>query len=158
MTAYRADNLPWLTRVLADAAKEANALISSGVPAVIEVKAEKRGRTVEQNKLQRKWMLEAQQQGDMTAEEYRGYCKLHFGVPIMRAENEEFRDLYDRFVRHLSYEAKMAFMMLPFDFAVTRDMDVNQKARYLDQVYVYLTGLGFKLTEPKQRNRRHQSD
>lgn len=154
MTAYKAETLPGLTRVLADAAKEANALISSGVPAVIEVKAEKRGRTVEQNKLQRKWMLEAQQQGDMTAEEYRGYCKLHFGVPIMRAENEEFRELYDRFVRHLSYEAKMAFMMEPFDFAVTRDMDTNQKTRYLDQVYVYLTGLGFKLTEPKKRASR----
>lgn len=154
MTAYKAETLPGLTRILADAAKEANALIVSGVPAVIEVKAEKRGRTVEQNKLQRKWMLEAQQQGDMTAEEYRGYCKLHFGVPIMRAENEEFRELYDRYVRHLPYEAKMAFMMEPFDFAVTRDMDTNQKGRYLDQVYVYLTGLGFKLTEPKQHNRR----
>lgn len=154
MTAYRADNLPWLTRILADAAKEANALIVSGVPAVIEVKAEKRGRTIEQNKLQRKWMLEAQQQGDMTAEEYRGYCKLHIGVPILLAESEEFAAKYAQYVKPLPYETKMALMMEPFDFPVTRLMDTSQKGRYLDKCYVYLTGLGFKLTEPKQRNRR----
>ncbi len=154
MTAFRAETIAGLSLALANATKACSALLAAGKVAVIEVKPETRSRTVEQNRLQRLWMLEAQEQGDMTAEEYRGYCKLHFGVPIMRAENEAFRELYDRYVRHLPYEAKMAFMMVPFDFAVTRDMDTNQKKRYLDHVYMHLTGLGFKLTEPKQRNRR----
>lgn len=35
-------------------------------------------RSNDQNNLQRLWFNELEQQGDMTAEEYRAYCKLHF--------------------------------------------------------------------------------
>ena len=105
-------------------------------------------RSVDQNKLQRKWMLEAEEQGDQTAEEYRGYCKLHFGVPILRAEVAGYRELYDRIIRPLDYETKLIYMQVPFDFAVTRLMTTKQKARYLDLIYQHFRGLGFVLTEP----------
>ena len=52
-------------------------------------------RSYEQNKLQRLWLNELAEQGDMTAEEYRAFCKLHFGVPILRHENDKFREAYD---------------------------------------------------------------
>jgi hypothetical protein len=105
-------------------------------------------RSIEQNKLQRLWLNEAAEQGDQTAEEYRGYCKLHFGVPILRAENEQFREAYDRVVRPLSYEAKLQIMMVPLDLPVTRLMTTKQKTQYLDAIYRHFTGLGFALTEP----------
>lgn len=140
-----------LERQVQDAIKFARGLLGFG-PVVIEVRKESRHRTWEQNKLQRLWVGEAEQQGDMTAEEYRGYCKLHFGVPILRAESDLFAAKYEQHIRYLPYETKMALMMEPFDFPVTRLMNTDQKTRYLNLMYVHLTGLGFRLTEPKKRN------
>lgn len=119
------------------------------LPFVVTIAAGKR-RTILQNRLQRKWMLELEAQGDMTAEEYRGYCKLHFGVPIMRNESEEFRRAYDRYIRDLPYEHKLAMMMVPLDFPVTRGMSTKQKTVYLDSVYRHFTGEGFVLTVPQR--------
>lgn len=108
-------------------------------------------RSSEQNRLQRMWMSEAEAQGDQTAEEYRGYCKLHFGVPILRYENEEFREAYDRVIKPRLYEEKLVMMMEPLDFPITRLMTTGQKTRYLDAVYQHFRGLGFVLTEPEGR-------
>lgn len=105
-------------------------------------------RSLAQNKLQRMWMLELEQQGDMTAEEYRAYCKAYFGVRILRAENEAFRQQYDSIVRPLEYEQKLEIMKEPIDLPVTRLMTVPQKKRYLDDIYTYWTGKGFRLTDP----------
>lgn len=119
------------------------------------VKIEKgRKRSVEQNRLQRMWMLELQEQGDMTAEEYRGYCKLWFGVGIVKAHNDEFAEKYDKTIKGLSYEQKLMCMQEPLDFPVTRLMTTRQKAEYLDQIYVHFTKQGFHLTEPNQPARR----
>lgn len=107
-------------------------------------------RSIEQNKLQRLWLLEAEEQGDMTAEEYRGFCKLHFGVPILRAENEDFKKIYDEVIRPLDYEKKLAVMRVPIDLPVTSQMTTKQKAKYLDCIYTHFLGLGFVLTEPKR--------
>lgn len=107
-------------------------------------------RSIEQNKLQRKWLSEAEEQGDQTAEEYRAYCKLHFGVPILRNGNEAFRLQYDATVKPLSYEQKLEIMKEPIDFPVTRLMTTKQKAQYLDEIYQFLRGRGFVLTEPKR--------
>ena len=107
-------------------------------------------RSNEQNKLQRKWVLELQEQGDQTAEEYRGFCKLHFGIPILRAENEVFCEKYDRLIRPLDYEVKLEYMMVPFDFPVTRIMTVKQTTKYLDAIYNYFTEHGFILTRPER--------
>ena len=107
-------------------------------------------RTPKQNRLQRKWLLEAAEQlQDQTAEEYRAYCKLYFGVPILRAENDEFCEKYDTVVKDLPYWKKLACMAEPFDFPITRLMNTKQKTVYLDKMYVFFTGLGVNLTEPE---------
>lgn len=108
-------------------------------------------RSIEQNKLQRKWLLEAQEQGDQTAEEYRGYCKLWFGVPILRNEDEEFRKIYDKIIRPLPHPMKLEMMMVPLDLGITRRMTTKQKTKYLDQMYLFFTAQGFELTQPEQR-------
>jgi hypothetical protein len=106
-------------------------------------------RTDPQNRLQRKWCLEVEEQlGDRTAEEVRGYAKLRFGVPILRAENEVFCYEYDRIIRPLPYEHKLALMMVPFDFGVTRLMNTKQKTRYLDAFAAHFVTQGVVLTIP----------
>lgn len=107
-------------------------------------------RSLEQNRLQRLWLQEAGKQGDMSAEEYRGYCKLRLGVPILRRDSEVFREQYDRIIKPLPYEDKLQMMMEPLDFPITRLMSKNQKTEYLDAMYQHLRGLGFQLTEPDQ--------
>jgi len=111
-----------------------------------------RKRSVEQNRLQRMWMNEAADQlGEYTADEYRAYCKLHFGVPILRCEDEDFCKKYDEmFKGRFDYEEKLRLMADPWDFPVTRLMKMGQKKRYLDDVHMYFTKLGVQLTEPRE--------
>ena len=109
-------------------------------------------RSIEQNKLQRLWLNEAAAQlGDQTAEELRGLCKLTIGVPILRAENEDFREKYDAIVRPLPYAAKLAIMMEPLDMPVTRLMKAEQKTRYLDGIHRMFAEQGVVLTAPPER-------
>ena len=106
-------------------------------------------RSIEQNKLQRLWLKEAVEQlQDESIEQKRGYCKLHFGVPILRNENDDFKAAYDKIIRPHSYEEKLQMMMLPLDFPVTRLMTSGQHARYLEDIQVHFQGLGVQLTEP----------
>lgn len=105
-------------------------------------------RSLDQNRLQRLWLNELEQQGDMRAEDYRAYGKLHIGVPILRNASDEFRARYDSVIRHLPYETKLELMKVPFDFPVTRLMTTKQKSQYLDAVYQYWTSKGFALTRP----------
>lgn len=106
-------------------------------------------RTLKQNKLQRLWVGEiAEQLGDQTPEEVRGYCKLTVGVPILRSESETFRERYDAVVKPMPYETKLALMMEPFDFPVTRLMNTKQATAYLDGVHRHFAEKGIALTDP----------
>ena len=106
-------------------------------------------RTLKQNKLQRLWVGEiADQLGDQTPEYIRGYCKLAIGVPILRAENESCRERYDAIVKPLPYEQKIALMMEPLDFPVTRLMTTKQHTAYLDGVHRHFSERGIMLTDP----------
>lgn len=108
-----------------------------------------RKRSVEQNRLQRLWMNEISQQlEDHTPEEVRGYCKLTIGVPILRSENEDFAAAYDKHIKPLPYETKLAIMQEPLDWPVTRLMTSKQKTKYLDLVNQYWTERGVTLTQP----------
>jgi len=105
-------------------------------------------RSIEQNKLQRMWMNEAALQGDETPEQYRAYCKLSFGVPLMCEQSPEFAAQWDVFRERFTYEELLALMALPFDYPVTRRMTSRTKKKYLDHVYTHFTGLGFRMTDP----------
>ena len=119
----------------------------------LSVKVESnRHRTIEQNKLQRLWCMEvADHFGDRTPEEVRGDAKLRFGVPILRAEDEAFCAAYDSTVKPLPYEMKLALMMEPLDWAVTRKMNTSQKTRYLEALERHYRAEGVALTVPKER-------
>jgi hypothetical protein len=111
-------------------------------------------RSAQQNNTQWLWIQEiADQLDDRTAQEWQGYCKLHGGVPILRAENEEFREKYDSAIRPLSYETKLE-IMTHFDFPVTSRMTVAQKMKYLDWMQQHFAEQGVVLTQPDEMGLR----
>lgn len=105
-------------------------------------------RSLAQNRLQHQWMLDLSSQGDQSPSDYRKECKLWFGVPLLRAEDERFREQYDRTIKGLPYATKIDLMDEPIDFPVTRLMTKRQMTRYLDAIWQHYTGNGFVLTDP----------
>jgi hypothetical protein len=126
-------------------------IMSQKLPFVAKV--ERGGiRSIEQNRLQRLWINEiAEQLGDRTAEEVRGECKLTIGVPILRAQNDDFRRRYDAIIRPLTHQQKLACMMVPLDLPVTRIMTTKMKTEYLEQIYRQYAELGVVLTIPPDK-------
>lgn len=124
-------------------------IMGKKLPITVSI-ADGKHRTNDQNKLQRLWMVEISSQlGDQTPEEVRGYCKLHFGVPILRNENDVFKAEYDAVIMPLPYEHKLKLMMVPFDFGVTRIMNTRQKTEYLDAVHSHFSEQGVIMTNPE---------
>jgi len=113
-----------------------------------------RKRSIEQNKLQRLWMKEIAEQmyegTRYTAEQWRGYCKLHFGIPIRREESDVFRAMYDRVLKPLNYDERLLLMQEPLDLPVTRDMTTKQKTDYLDAILRFAAEEGLVLTLPNE--------
>ena len=108
-----------------------------------------RDRSLEQNRTQFLWAREAaDQRGDMTAEEVRCEWKLIYGVPILRAENDEFRAVYDEAIKPLSYELKLKAMRF---IPVTSEMTVKQMVAYLDTIQRECAEQGIRLTDPERK-------
>ena len=110
-----------------------------------------RGRSLDQNALAWKWAGEvAAHMGDRTANEVHALNKLHFGVPILREEDDEFRAVYDERIKPLAYEAKVALMAPPIDLPVTRRMTAPAMTRYMDAVSQHWRAQGVVLTDPER--------
>lgn len=102
-----------------------------------------------QNRLAQRWFSDiATQLGDQTHEEVRAACKLQFGVPILRAENEAFRVQYDRTMKHLPYDQKLDAVRV-FDLPVTRLMTVKQMTAFMDAMQRHWLAQGIRLTDPE---------
>ena len=114
-----------------------------------------RDRSLDQNRLQFLWAREAaEQRGDMTADEVRREWKLRHGVPILREESAEFRETYDRAVKPLPYDQKLAAMHI---IDVTSLMKVPQMVRYLDTIQRECAEQGIRLTDPDGELAAYQS-
>lgn len=136
-------------RSKADLAQLMTFLDGRKLPLTVTIKSGK-NRSAHQNRLVRLWCGEiAEQLGDQTPEEIRGHAKLTMGVPILRAEDDEFREKYDAVIRPLPYETKLACMMEPIDFPVTRRMSVDQQTRFLDHMHRHWSSQGLMLTNPE---------
>ena len=97
-----------------------------------ELENEEEARTLAQNNLSHKWYeILAKQLKEETAAGWKRFCKLHYGVPILRAENKKFRASYDEVIRPLPYEQKIKAMdILP----VTSIMTTKQLSQYLEDM------------------------
>lgn len=102
-----------------------------------------------QNRLAQRWFTDISQQlGDMTHEDVRALCKLMFGVPILRNENEAFRVSYDKTMRLLTWEDRLAAIKA-FDLPVTRLMNAKQMSRFMDDMQQHWISQGIRLTDPE---------
>lgn len=109
-----------------------------------------RDRSSEQNRLSHKWYREISDQSGEAVEDVRARCKLEIGVPILRDGSESFRKTYDRLVRPLAYEDKLA-LVRDTDMPVTRLMNVSQMSNYMDEVFRRHAEFGIELTIPPDR-------
>ena len=107
-------------------------------------------RSLEQNTMAFRIFKDAADQlGDRTVNEVRAWAKLEIGVPILRAANGLFRERYDKIVRPLSYEDRLAMMVEPIDLPVTRMMKVREMTEFLDTLIQRLAEQGIVLRETR---------
>lgn len=88
-------------------------------------------RTLDQNAQSHVWYAQiAESLKEESAQGWARYCKLHHGVPILRANDAEYREFYDKAIKNnLRYEDKLKAM----DFVpVTRLMNTEQFNWYFE--------------------------
>jgi len=111
----------------------------------INVKAGK-DRSLDQNAISHAWYEQiARELREDDALGWKSYCKLHHGVPILRAEDEEFRTAYDAVIKSLSYEQKLIAMK---HWPVTSIMVKAQLSRYLETIQADFAQRGVCLEFP----------
>lgn len=98
-----------------------------------------RDRSLDQNRLFFAWVNQiATERQEFTMHDARCHAKLHFFVPILRAEDEEFAEQYDVAIRPLPYDLKVkAIALIP----VTSRCNVKQMSRGLEDMQAHYQGL-----------------
>jgi hypothetical protein len=104
-------------------------------------------RSLNQNDLSHVWYEQmAREDRQEDARGHRRYCKLHHGVPILRAEDSDFREAYDAVIRPLAYELKLVAMD---HWPVTSLMTKPQLSAYLEAVQADYGKRGVALEFPQ---------
>ena len=98
----------------------------------IKVKVSTGQRSMSQNDISHAWYEQiAAELHEDDAIGWKCYAKLHHGVPILRAENGEFREVYDKAIKGLGYEQKLGVMRI---LPVTSLMNKGQLSKYLEEL------------------------
>ena len=119
-TVFSAEGLQSLLGDLRNAFAESNRLTVSWSVAL---------RTIDQNALSHALYEQlARELPEYDAKGWKRMCKLHYGVPILRADDEHFREFYDSALKRLDYERKIAAMEY---VPVTSIMSKSQLSRYI---------------------------
>lgn len=86
-------------------------------------------RSIQQNAILHAWITQISQElREQTPAKVKAECKLVYGVPILRAEDEDFRKFYDHAIKWMTYEQKLdAMAFVP----VTSIMTVKQLSQML---------------------------
>jgi hypothetical protein len=106
-----------------------------------------RDRTIDQNAISHVWYEQvAKELREDDALGVKRFCKLHFGVPILRANDADFRDFYDAGLKGLTYEQKIKAMdYLP----VTSLMTTAQLSAYCVEMQDHYRKFGVILEFPE---------
>lgn len=99
-------------------------------------------RTLSQNALVNVWYDQIDKQLNQLPGETRKFCKLTIGVPILRAESEEFRVFYDKALKWQTYEEKLKSMVF---VPITSIMSKEQLSRYAEAMQVKHAEMGIIL-------------
>jgi len=90
----------------------------------------------------------AEQVQDQSISDVRRECKLVHGIPILRRDDAEFAELYDKSIKGtLSYEEKLKAMEW---FPVTRLFTKAQFTEYLDTMIREYSKQGYFLAHPSE--------
>ena len=125
-------------------------MVLAGKKPVVEFISEKR--SLDQNgMIQALYRQIAAQVDDESVIDVTRRCKLNYGVPLLRANDEQFRAMYDKAIRkNLTYEEKIDAMdILP----VTSRMDTPTATEYIDTVIREHSSRGLCLTHPSESER-----
>lgn len=91
-----------------------------------------KARSLPQNNITHAWYEQiARELREDDALGWKSYCKLHHGVPLLRAEDGEYREIYDDAIKGLGYEQKLRVMRY---FPVTSLMNKEQLSKYAEAV------------------------
>lgn len=105
-------------------------------------------RSLDQNAISHAWYEQlARELPEEDAIGWKSYCKLHHGVPVLRAEDEQFREFYDASVKKLAYEDKLKAMRF---VPVTSLMTKTQLSKYLEAVQDDFRKRGVSLEFPEE--------
>lgn len=118
--------------ITGDTARKAICRYVMEAPEGSVVKIGGKPRSLDQNAISHKWYEQVSNELKECSElDVKCFCKLHYGVPILRAEDDDFREAYDTAIKPLPYEKKLiAMRVLP----VTSIMSVKQLSQYLEIV------------------------
>ncbi|MGB1303990.1 hypothetical protein [Pseudoalteromonas marina] len=118
-----------------DCAKSIMELFDKHKWLLISIKAG--NRTIKQNA----WMHQAYKmlstQGDMTELEYKAYCKTKLGLAILKETYPERVDVLRELLKLIGYEQ---FQMFMIDEPVTSLFDLDQGARYINEITAHFNG------------------
>ena len=100
-------------------------------------------RSIQQNSASHLWYSQiAVELKEDDALGWKCYCKLHHGVPILRAEDADFKSVYDKAIKGMSYEKKLLVMrFIPVSSLMTK----VQLTRYLEAIQSDFLNRGIKL-------------
>ncbi|CAB4187257.1 hypothetical protein UFOVP1155_11 [uncultured Caudovirales phage] len=106
-----------------------------------------KARSLDQNAISHAWYEQiARELREDDTVGWKSYCKLHHGIPILRAEDEEFRQFYDGAIKGLIYEQKLqAMKFMPVTSLMTRP----QLSKYLEAVQDDFQNRGVYLMFPE---------
>lgn len=106
-------------------------------------------RSLPQNAIQHVWYTQMAMEDRQ--EDMRGhirYCKYTHGIPILCAEDPDYRAMCGRLLRPLNHECRLEAMD---HFPVTRLMTKEQESRYLESVQADYQRRGIHLQWPEYR-------
>lgn len=105
-------------------------------------------RSLDQNAISHVWYEQLSRElPEEDALGWKSFCKLHFGVQILRAEDPEFRQFYDHAIKSsLSYEEKLKAMAF---VPVTSNMTTAQLSKYLEAMQQHFIKHGVVLEFPE---------
>lgn len=108
-----------------------------------------KARSLDQNAISHTWYEQIER--ELREDDKLGvkcFCKPHFGVPILRAASEEFREFYNAaFLHTLTYEQKITAMKF---IPVTSLMETDQLSQYLVAMQDHFRGRGVMLEFPPE--------
>ena len=95
-------------------------------------------RTLNQNAISHAWYLQvSREEGEYTPENIKNLCKFHFGLPILRGEDEEYNSYCADVIDPLPYENKIKAMTY---MPVTSFMSTKQLSEYMEHVQRHYAG------------------